>query len=374
MTFALLVLSTVLSLSSGERLIPPDLPDNPHNTRWTPWPEGTLDLSQIPYKIVHETYRQTEGKANWELVIMNADGSDPLNLTNTPDTDEMYAHVSADGKQICFVIDSGRGRNRMRSVYVMDIDGSNRVRIADRAREPCWCFDGKSVAYLTDEYERFSTREYATDALMYYYIENKWTRPHVNTDLHHLYAISWSPNGKWFLAAVSGGMGYSDAIIAFEAFGKNVFDLAKWGVKGCRPDWSADGEKMVWGETDWNLKIGDIAFGEASSIKSQVSSEDHTLETSTFKLETAGEPQVTNIREILRCSRGYKVYHVDLSPDGKWITFTYGPFRGGQQVGGFAEGWNICVGNLEGQWVQITTDGNHNKEPDWVPIPAGDSK
>jgi hypothetical protein len=28
-----------------------------------------------------------------------------------------------------------------------------------------------------------------------------------------------------------------------------------------------------------------------------------------------------------------------------------------------AKGWNICVGDLNGNWVQITTDGNHNKEP-----------
>jgi hypothetical protein len=31
--------------------------------------------------------------------------------------------------------------------------------------------------------------------------------------------------------------------------------------------------------------------------------------------------------------------------------------------------WNICVSDLMGKWVQVTTDGNHNKEPDWVPIP-----
>ena len=111
-------------------------------------------------------------------------------------------------------------------------------------------------------------------------------------------------------------------------------------------DLSPDGKHMVWGETDWNFKIADV--------------------------NTVGdEPEVLNTREILRCSRRYKVYHVDLSPDQKWITFTYGPFEGGQQVGGFAQGWNICVGNVEsGQWVQITGDGNHNKEPDWVPIPA----
>lgn len=346
LALVLVMMAFSVATANEERLIPPDLPPNPDITRLTPWPEGTLDLSEIPYQIVHETYRRTEGRQNWEIVVMNADGSGEVNLTNTPNTHEMYPHVSPDGKKITFVIDEGRGRNTVRSVWVMDIDGSNRLRLADHAREPCWCFDNKSVAYLTDEYARFSQREYATDALMFYYLENKWVRPHVNTDLHHLYAICWSPDAQWFLAAVSGGMGYSDTIIAFEAFGKEVHDLGQWGVKGCRPDWSADGKHMVWGETDWNFKIGDV--------------------------NTVGpEPTVTNIRELLRCSRRYKVYHVDLSPDQKWVTFSYGSFDGGQQVGGFAEGWNICIANVEnGQWVQVTNDGLHNKEPDWIPIPA----
>ena len=78
---------------------------------------------------------------------------------------------------------------------------------------------------------------------------------------------------------------------------------------------------------------------------------------------------VTNVRDILRCAQKYKVYHVDLSPDGQYTTFSYGPVSGGQQVGGMAEGWNICVGDLKGNWVQITKDGLHNKEPDWVPLP-----
>jgi hypothetical protein len=41
-------------------------------------------------------------------------------------------------------------------------------------------------------------------------------------------------------------------------------------------------------------------------------------------------------------------------------------------VGGKAPGWNICLSDLTtGKWVEITTDGKHNKEPDWVPIAKG---
>ncbi len=45
--------------------------------------KDVLNLKQIPFKIVHETYRETNGKRNWEIFIRNADGSDPVNLTNT---------------------------------------------------------------------------------------------------------------------------------------------------------------------------------------------------------------------------------------------------------------------------------------------------
>jgi Tol biopolymer transport system component len=309
-----------------------------------PLARSAMDLSKIPYKIVHDTYRETGGKRNHEIFIMNADGSNPVNLTNTPDIDEMYPHVSPDGTKICFVTDEGRSRrDKVRHIYYMDLDGTNRVHVVAHGREPCWSFDSKSIAYVKSEYERFSTREYATTGLAFYHIDNDWHQPHMNTELHHVYAICWSPDSKWFVAAVEGGMGYSDTIIAFEAFGKRVFDLEKWGVRGCRPDLNSDATRMVWGETDWNLQTGEIDLN-------------------------APEPKVTNVHDILRVARQYKVYHVDISPDSKYIAFSYGPVSGGQQVGGMAEGWNICVGDLDGNWVQITTDGLHNKEPDWVPV------
>jgi len=311
-----------------------------------PLPRESMDLGAIAFRIVYETYRQTNGRDNWEIFITNADGSHAANLTNTPNLDEMYPHVSPDGTKIAFVVDKGRGRGRVRHVYYMDIDGGNRVHVAENARQPCWCFDSKGLAYLKGEYTRYTTREYATSELMFYYMDADWHRSHINKELHHLYAICWSPDSRWFLAAVHGGMGFSDTILAFEAFGKRVFDLEQFGVRGCRPELNSDATRMVWGQTDWNLCTAEIDL-------------------------TGSRPQVSNVRDILRCARQYKVYHVDISPDSRYITFSYGPFRGGQQVGGLAKGWNLCVGDLEGNWVQITTDGLHNKEPDWVPIPQG---
>ncbi|UCE49727.1 MAG: PD40 domain-containing protein [Phycisphaerales bacterium] len=310
-----------------------------------PSSRAELNLADIPFKILFETYRRTDGRQNWELFQIDADGSNPINLTNTPDLDEMYAHASADGTKICFVADEGRGRRRLRNVYYMNIDGTERVQVARNARQPCWSPDGKTIAYLKGEYERYSTREYATAELFFYDLESGEHKPHPNRTLHHIYAICWSPDKEWFLGAVHGGMGYSDTILAFDADGTRVFDLARWGVKGCRPDISLDGTKIVWGETDWDLCMADIDLSGRS-------------------------PRVLNVHKIVGCRRSKteKVYHVDLSPDGKYVVFSFGPWAGGQQVGGKARGWNLCISDLSGKWVRITADGLHYKEPDWIPI------
>ena len=93
------------------------------------------------------------------------------------------------------------------------------------------------------------------------------------------------------------------------------------------------------------------------------------------KIDFSGvEPRVDDLKYILGCVRAAKVYHVDLSPDGKYLTFSYGSKRGGQQVGGMAKGWNICISDMNGVWVKVTSDGYHNKEPDWVPITSSGTK
>ncbi len=337
-------LSIILTLVVSNNTVSGSRTRNRMRPRSVTSPRAELSLKNVPFKIVYETYRETEGRQNWELFFINADGSNPTNLTNTPDVDEMYAHVSPDGTKICFVTDEGTGRRKVRNVYYMNIDGTERVKVAENARQPCWSIDSNKIAYLPGEFKRYNPRPYATSGLTIYDLQNGSHTPHPNKNLHHIYALCWSPNENWFLAAVQGGMGHSDAIIAFEAKGTKVFDLGWWGVKGCRPDFNLEGNKIVWGETDWNLRVGDIDL-------------------------TSPTPRVTNINQIVECVRQSKVYHVDFSPDGRYIAFSYGPFKGAQQVGGKARGWDICVSDMSGNWVKITNDGLHNKEPDWVPIP-----
>ena len=63
---------------------------------------------------------------NWEIYVMNADGSDQRNITNNPGLDS-HPSWSGDGSRIVFASDRDGDRN----IYAMDPDGSNVVRLTD---------------------------------------------------------------------------------------------------------------------------------------------------------------------------------------------------------------------------------------------------
>ena len=205
--------------------------------------KGSINLSGIPYKIIYESY--TGG--SWDLYIINADGTGRKQITNTKNISEMYPKVSPDGKKVCFVADRGKGRNRKRDVYVMDIDGSDRELVSKNSRQPCWSPDGKYIAFAKAySSRRFSMESWATKGLYIYDTENKTVRKHPNNRLEHLYNLSWSPDGKYITATVLGGMGYRHTDVAIEANGRKYFRL---GITGCRPEFSPDGKRLAWGSS-----------------------------------------------------------------------------------------------------------------------------
>src|ERR1041384_191645 len=109
-------------------------------------------LNRLPFKIAYETYTND----NWEIFVINADGSQPVNLTQTPKAHEHYPQVSPDGTKICFSVDEGEGRDTIRSLWVMDVDGGHRQKLVDNAREPFWSPDNKVIGFLPQEFSKFN--------------------------------------------------------------------------------------------------------------------------------------------------------------------------------------------------------------------------
>ncbi len=300
------------------------------------------ELRTLPYRIVFETHRD----ATWKLCMVNADGSNPVSLTRTPNTNELYPHVSPDGTKICFVVDESAGKGKRRNVYMRNLDGSGQTLVAEGGRDPFWTRDGKSIVYLKDEVEELVYTDYATKGVFFYDLATGKRRRHINPELHHLYNICGLPDGKWFVSTVHAGMGFKHGILAIEAQGNRVQNL---GVPGCRPDVSRDGKKIAWGAGDCVLKIGDLELVD-------------------------GKWKVTHDRPVVTSEKPIHIYHIDWSPDGKYVAFSRGPSKHTmgfppEMIGIKAEGWNICVANAAKTncWVPITSDGKSNKEPDWVP-------
>lgn len=328
-------------------------------TTWSSRAQVQLNeqLKSCGFKVAHECYVNN----NWEIFVMNADGSEPVNLTNTPREHEHYPQISPDGSKICFSVDDGEGRDAIRSLYVMDIKGLHRKKLADRAREPFWSPDGKVIGFLPQEFPKFNVIDFYTSGMNFYDLATGKIEAHLNsTNLHHLYNPCWSANGKWIVATVHAGMGVDHAILLIEARGSRIINLK---IPGCRPCLSPDGKQIAWGAGDHEIAAAPISLDA------------ETPEVGEWRLHVKDQ---TN-----------KIYHVDWSPDSRFLSFSRGPEGEGdlskpgtfqsacEIVGVYAGGWNICAVSAQTDGVidlndpthadfcQLTTDGRSNKEPAW---------
>jgi WD40-like Beta Propeller Repeat len=91
-----------------------------------------------------------------DIWAMNSDGTDQVNLTNTPEIEERDPAWSPDGATIAF---SGGAANF--GVWVMDADGSNPAHITTTDWRPFWSPTGASIGVSTFTKET----EYGIDAI-----------------------------------------------------------------------------------------------------------------------------------------------------------------------------------------------------------------
>jgi Tol biopolymer transport system component len=314
------------------------------------------ELKGVPFKIAYETYLDN----NWEIFVMNADGSGQINLTKTPNVHEHYPQVSPDGTKICYSVDTGEGRETVRSLWVMDTDGKNRRKLVDNAREPFWAPDSRVIGFLPQEYPKFNVIDYYTKGMNFYHLDTGKIEEHPNSaKLHHLYNPSFAPNGKWIAATVHAGMGYSHAILLIERDGDRILNL---NIPGCRPCISPDGKQIAWGPGDHEIAAA--------------------------PLDTDSENPKVGERRVRIKDEKDKIYHVDWSPDSKFLSISRGPegegdlskpgtFRAACEIVGiYADGWNIIavpardgVVDLQkagdAEFTTLTTNGASNKESDW---------
>ncbi len=131
---------------------------NPRNLTNSPERDSSPSWSPDGKRIAFESDRDAgrEDPHNYEIYVMDADGNNPQNLTNSPEEDR-YPSWSPDGRRIVFsAVRDGHFKNNLditSEIYVMDADGGNQQRLTENRNNdwnPVWSPDGKRIAFDAD--------------------------------------------------------------------------------------------------------------------------------------------------------------------------------------------------------------------------------
>ncbi len=179
---------------------------------------------------------------NWELYVMNADGTRQRRLTHTPEEDEGMPAWSPDGQRIAFVVGPLGGSP---TIHAMDADSENRGRLVE-GNWPSWSPDGRYVAYTGGS--QGSERIYAMNA--------DGSRPRPLTTGRYDSEGAWSPDGARIAFASERDEDGEIYVMNADGTGeKRLTDIS--GHDHWPPSWSSDGKRIAF-TSDGRVGVGDI--------------------------------------------------------------------------------------------------------------------
>jgi TolB protein len=278
---------------------------------------------QPSYKIAFAS--QVDG--NYELYLVNPDGSGLQRLTDHPGSDTSPAW-SPDGSRIAFVYNW----NGYDDIYVMNPDGSGLVQItadADWKFNLSWSPDGQKFRYQANNEEHDNGSIFVIDT-------DGSNRVQLTDWSMELYSPAWSPDGSRIAFLMDNPNVPELEIYMMNADGSGVTQLTDDELGKGSLAWSPDGSQIAY------------TFHPASYCSAPSGS---CYQIGLINVDGSGFRQLTY----------YNADHWDLdwSPDGAYLA--YASDRDGD--------FEIFVQNVaSGESVQLTHNEAFDFDPSWSPI------
>ena len=238
---------------------PQNLTNNPHGDSAPSWsPDGK--------RIVFMSNRDGHaigGLPTDEIYVMDADGSNPQNLTNNPHY-EGAPSWSPDGERIAFSARrDGHFENEIAltyEIYVMDADGGNEQRLTENRKNddtPSWSPDGKRIAFASDRKGDLQNYE------IYVMDTNGGNPRRLTNNRNDDRSPSWSPDGKRIVFSSNRNGNWK--IYVMDINGGNPRRLTNNRHDHLSPSWSPDGKRIVFtsdrdGHRDINAWLTDELY------------------------------------------------------------------------------------------------------------------
>ena len=257
------------------------------------------DCNPATLDIIEKIAFASDRDGNYEIYVMNSDGSNQTRLTNNSALDT-YLSWSPDGSKIVFTSD----RDGNYEIYVMNSDGSNQTRLTNNSSwdgYPAWSPDGTKIAFASNITGSSNIYTMNTDGTG----KTRITNGPGDSD-----EPDWSPDGT----KIAFEKCVMCKIMTINPDGTNEINISNYpGAHNSYPAWSPDGTKIAF----YANRVAGVGY-QLYLMNSDGSNQTRVFNDPTFSGDPDWSPDGSKIIFTSNMDGDTEIYTIN--PDGSNLT------------------------------------------------------